>query len=281
MSVEGPLPEPEILVRKVKVRGHGAHHGGAWKVAYADFVTAMMAFFLLMWLLGATNEDQRRGLADYFAPTVMEYSTSGGSNGMLQGRSIEDPDGIAPHARRAGVNPAAPYQSASGARAPAPSNDGQLRKVESEIRRRMERDPGLKALQGQIRFTHTPEGLRIELIDRADYSMFSNGTALMDPRARQLLGVVAKAIDDLPNKLTIRGHTDALPFGSPRSSATPSNNWVLSSARAEETRRILVEEGVPGNRFSRLEGVAETDPFNPQDPFDPRNRRMSLTLLRG
>ncbi|WP_374386774.1 flagellar motor protein MotB, partial [Sandaracinobacter sp.] len=88
MTAMGPLPEPEVLVKKVKASAHAAHHGGAWKVAYADFVTAMMAFFLLMWLLGATNEDQRKGIADYFAPTVMESETSGGSNGMLQGRSL-------------------------------------------------------------------------------------------------------------------------------------------------------------------------------------------------
>ena len=108
MSAMGPLPEPEVLIKKVKAKGHAAHHGGAWKVAYADFVTAMMAFFLLMWLLGATNEDQRKGIADYFAPTVMQSDKSGGSNGVLAGRSLEEPDGIAPHARRAGMQPVAP-----------------------------------------------------------------------------------------------------------------------------------------------------------------------------
>lgn len=280
MTTMGPLPEPEVLVKKVKVGSHDAHHGGAWKVAYADFVTAMMAFFLLMWLLGATNEDQRRGIADYFAPTVMQSTTSGGSNGFLQGRSLEDPDGVAPFQRRAGLQSMAPYQAANGARAPARSDDGQLRKVESEIRKRLERDPGLKVLVGQIRFSHTPEGLRIELIDKADYSMFQSGGTMMDPRARELLAAVAETIDGLPNKIAIRGHTDAQPFGGAKRGAA-ENNWTLSAGRAEATRAALAASGVPEDRFSRLEGVADTEAFNPDNPFDPRNRRMSITLLRG
>ncbi|WP_328799425.1 flagellar motor protein MotB [Sandaracinobacteroides hominis] len=276
MTVLGPLPEPEVLVKKVKSKGHGGHHGGAWKVAYADFVTAMMAFFLLMWLLGATNEDQRKGIADYFAPTVMQSDRSGGSNGILNGRSLEDPDGIAPHTRRAGINPVAPFQTANGARSPAKSDDGQLRKVESEIRKRMQRDPGLKEMQKQIRFKHVPEGLRIELIDNSDYSMFKPGTSDLDPRARQLLRVVTEAIDGLPQKLAIRGHTDSLPFPS-----GASNNWILSAARAEATRAQLSAAGIPNARFSRLEGVADTEPQIARDPYDPRNRRMSITLLNG
>jgi chemotaxis protein MotB len=280
LTALGPLPEPEVLIKKVRPKAHAAHHGGAWKIAYADFVTAMMAFFLLMWLLGATNEDQRKGIADYFAPTVMQSDKSGGSNGVLAGRSLEEPDGIAPHARRAGLQPIAPYQAANGARAPARADEGQLRQVESEIRKRLERDPGLNALQGQIRFTHTPEGLRIELIDRADYSMFASGTAAMDPRAKLLLHVVGEVIRPLPQKLAIRGHTDSLPYSAP-DHRDGANNWTLSSARAEMTRRELVRSGVPDRRFARLEGVADTEPFYPERPFDPRNRRMSVTLLRG
>lgn len=280
MTAMGPLPEPEILIKKVRAKSHGGHHGGAWKVAYADFVTAMMAFFLLMWLLGATEEDQRKGLADYFAPTVMESTTSGGSNGLLQGRSIEEPDGIAPHANRAGVVATAPYQTPNGARAPALSDDGQLRKVESELRRRMERDPGLKDLLGQVRLSSTPEGLRIELIDKAEYSMFSSGTNQIDPRAQRLLSLVAETIDGLPQKIAIRGHTDSQPFTGPKRQPD-ENNWTLSAARAEATRVALANAGIAEGRFARLEGVADTEPMNPENPFDPRNRRLSITLLRG
>jgi chemotaxis protein MotB len=280
MSAMPPIPEPEVIVRKLRAKGHVAHHGGAWKVAYADFVTAMMAFFLMLWLLGATDDEQRKGIADYFAPTILASDKSGGSNGLLAGRSIEQPDGVAPHAQRAGMQPTAPFQAASGGRAPRSSDDGQLRKIESEIRSRMERDPGLKDLATIVRFVQTPEGLRIELIDSQDYSMFGSGNASMDPRARQVLAIVADAIRDIPNRLAVRGHTDSVPF-SREDSLGPSNNWTLSAARAEATRQALARSGIPESRFSRLEGVADTEPFMADNPMDPRNRRMSVTLLRS
>ncbi|MFN3590730.1 MAG: flagellar motor protein MotB [Thermaurantiacus sp.] len=280
MSAMPPIPEPEVIVRKLRAKSHAAHHGGAWKVAYADFVTAMMAFFLMLWLLGATDDEQRKGIADYFAPSILASDKSGGSNGLLAGRSIEQPDGVAPHAQRAGMQPTAPFQAATGGRAPRSSDDGQLRKIESEIRSRMERDPGLKDLATMVRFVHTPEGLRIELIDSQDYSMFGSGNASMDPRARQVLSIVADAIRDVPNRLAVRGHTDSVPF-SREDSLGPSNNWTLSAARAEATRQALARAGIPESRFSRLEGVADTEPFVADNPNDPRNRRMSVTLLRS
>jgi len=275
MTAPIPIPEPEILIKKIKAKGHGGHHGGAWKVAYADFVTAMMAFFLMMWLLGSTNDEQRKGIADYFTASIIQTDSVGGSNGVLAGKSLEEPDGAAPYSKRAGLQPTTPFQQGSEAR----SDEAQLRRVETEIRKRLERDPGLKSLQGQIRFSNTPDGLRIELIDKADYSMFTSGTSLMDPRAGELLAIVADVIGDIPNKLAIRGHTDSTPFAI-RRPGQPSNNWTLSSARAEETRQSLAEAGIQADRFSRLEGVADTDPINKADPFDPRNRRMSVTLLR-
>ncbi len=278
MSALPPKIEPEILIKKVYAKGHGAAHGGAWKVAYADFVTAMMAFFLLMWLLGATDEDQRQGIADYFAPTVAQSSKGGGSNGVLGGRSMQEPSGTAMHERQAGQEPMVPLRSVDGVRAAAIQNDQELRKVEDAIRKRIRRDPGLNALQGQIHFVQTREGLRIEMIDKADYSMFTNGTAHMDPRAAELLRVVAEVIAPLPNKLSVRGHTDSRPYSV---GSVGANNWTLSLDRAEITRRVLTGSGIPETRFERLEGVADTQPLYPEDPLDPRNRRMSVTLLRG
>jgi chemotaxis protein MotB len=275
MSAPGPLPEPEILVRKVKVSGHGGHHGGAWKVAYADFVTAMMAFFLLMWLLGATDEDQRRGIADYFAPSLVKSDRSGGSNGVLAGRSLHEPDGIAPHPQGAGIVAVDPRSTAPAHR-DRPDTET-MEKVKAALLQRLARDPSIADLASQIRLTHTPEGLRIELIDRADYSMFSSGTALLDPRAARLLRAVAEAIAPLPQKLAIRGHTDAMPFGQ----QSGGNNWQLSAQRAEATRFALAQSGISTARFSRLEGVADTEPMVAEDPFDPRNRRLSITLLRS
>ena len=280
MSNMPPIPEPEIIVRKLRAKGHAAHHGGAWKVAYADFVTAMMAFFLVLWLLGATNDDQRKGIADYFTPTILVSKPSGGSSGVLGGRSIEQPDGVAPHARPDGARPSAPFRTLRQAPSAGADEDGQLKRLEEEIRSRIARDPGLKDLAAMVRFTETPEGLRIELIDSQDYSMFASGTAVMDPRAQKLLAIVADAIRDVPNRIVVRGHTDAFPFAR-QGTLGPVNNWTLSSARAEATRQVLARSGIPDRRFARLEGLADTEPFVPEDPFDPRNRRMSVTLLRS
>lgn len=270
----GPAPEPEILVKKVRGRKHAHHHGGAWKVAYADFVTAMMAFFLLMWLLGATDEEKRKGIADYFAPTIIPMERSGGSNGVMGGRSLEEPEGNAPHPQLSGLRPATPFQSRNTQS--TPSELDRMREVAEAIRRRVESDPGLRDLGDQLRMTVTDEGLRIELIDKEDYSMFRSGTAEMDPRARALLGVVAEAVRDVPNRLAVRGHTDSVPF----SGANGMNNWTLSTYRAEATRAVLARNGLGEERFSRLEGLADTEPLIPENPADPRNRRMSVTVLR-
>lgn len=270
----GPAPEPEILVKKVRGRRHAHHHGGAWKVAYADFVTAMMAFFLLMWLLGATDDEKRKGIADYFAPSIILMERSGGSNGVMGGRSLEEPEGNAPHPQMSGARPATPFQMSSKGR--DPTDMEAMREVARRIRRQVESDPGLKDLGDQLRMTVTDEGLRIELIDKADYSMFRSGTAEMDPRAKALLGVVAEAVRDMPNRLAVRGHTDSLPF----SGTNGMNNWTLSTYRAEATRAVLARAGLGEDRFSRLEGLADTEPLFPDNPADPRNRRMSVTVLR-
>ncbi|WP_448581166.1 flagellar motor protein MotB [Thermaurantiacus sp.] len=269
----GPAPEPEILVKKVRGKKHAHHHGGAWKVAYADFVTAMMAFFLLMWLLGATDEEKRKGIADYFAPTIIPMERSGGSNGVLGGRSLAEPEGNAPYPQLSGVQPATPFQTG---RAKRSSDLEALQKVAQQIRARVESDPGLSDLGDQLRMTVTDEGLRIELIDRQDYSMFRSGTAEMDPRAKAVLAVVAEAVRDMPNRLAVRGHTDSRPF----SGANGMNNWTLSTFRAEATRAVLARAGLGEERFSRLEGLADTEPLVPDNPADPRNRRMSVTVLK-
>ena len=284
--------EPEVIIRHVKDK-HGAHHhGGAWKIAYADFVTAMMAFFLLMWIIGATNEDQRKGIADYFTPTVIQMKNSGGSNGVLAGRSIQATDGVAAHPAVSGKAPvAAAGGDTSGplaARTPVPqkatplpgqartADEERFRKVERIVNARLAGDPTLKGLRGQIKFVRTRDGMRIDIVERADFSMFGLGTAAFTPDADRLVRTVAAAVAVVPNTLTVRGHTDARPYQAGR-----DNNWTLSSARADATRQRLTDAGVAAGRFRRIEGVAATDPFNPSDPLDPRNRRISVTLLFG
>jgi chemotaxis protein MotB len=276
---EPPPPPPPIIVKKVVEEGHGAHHGGAWKIAYADFVTAMMAFFLLMWLLGATDEDQRRGLADYFTPTLIEYrQNSAGSNGILGGDSIIAADNYPHRAGQTGSRAITIPRDATGGlregEAPHSVDRAQFEQLRAELIRRIETTPELRGLRDHVSFAETEEGLRIDLMDEADFSMFRVGTDQLLPPARRLVREVAQVIGGVPNPVIVRGHTDSLPYAAGRT----MNNWLLSTTRAESTRAALQEYGLPVPRVARIEGVADRNPFVPQDRYDPRNRRISITL---
>ncbi len=281
--------EPEIIIKRVKDKHGGGHHGGAWKIAYADFVTAMMAFFMLLWIIGATNEDQRKGIADYFTPTVIQMKNSGGSNGIMGGRSLQQAEGVAPHASMTGKRPVAlaggggggpiEAETASHDKAVKPGNmrtadETRFRKVREIIEARLAGDPTLKGLKGQIRYVRDRDGLRIDIVERADFSMFGSGTSVFTGDAMKLVRTVAQAIVATPNGLTVRGHTDSVAYN-----AGDANNWTLSTLRADATRRALAGAGVEAARFRRIEGVADTDPYTPTDRNDPRNRRISVTLL--
>lgn len=281
---------PKIIVKKIFVEGGGGHHGGAWKVAYADFVTAMMAFFLLMWLLGATNEKQRKALADYFAPTLIEFKqSSAGSNGLLGGEAMQGRDNYPTMAKQTGTRSMTIPAGAAGGDRVGTGEKGSLKdkeamdaadrknfaKMKADIERKMQSNPGMAKLGKQVRFVPTRDGMRIDLMDDADYSMFALGTTNFVPEAAKLVELVAQSIADSENPLMIRGHTDSLGYGDPRN----MNNWMLSSARSEETRRRLVAAGVPEPRFERIEGVADREPMIKANPADPRNRRVAITLL--
>lgn len=269
-----------IIIKKIIADGHGGHHGGAWKVAYADFVTAIMAFFLLMWILGATTEKQRKGIADYFAPTLVEMrQKSAGSNGPFGGDSIIAKDNYPHKAQQTGTKGITiPKDATGGAKEGASAlrtrDRARFQALKAKLEMRIRTDPSLQKLERNVRFTETREGLRIDLVDEADFSMFSLGTNGLLPDARKLMGEVAKVIDGVPNDVIVRGHTDALPYASGRT----TNNWTLSTARAEATRQSLHDAGVPNERFARIEGVADREPYVPADIYDPRNRRMSITL---
>jgi len=277
--------EPEVVYRKRKSHGH-AHHGGAWKIAYADFVTAMMAFFMLLWIIDATNEDQRKGIADYFTPTVIQMKNSGGSNGIMGGRSLSAEDGNAP---RNQVNGAAPTSRTSGGSADndivakdsrtsasnrRQADETKFRKMRELLDKRLAGDPTLKGLKGQIRLVRLDDGIQIDIVERADFSMFNSGTSIFSEEALALMRTVAAAIASVPSRLVVRGHTDSTPFAN-----GSTNNWTLSTLRADATRRVLAETGVDPKRFKSIEGVADTDPFNAEDGTDPRNRRISITML--
>ncbi|TVV70932.1 flagellar motor protein MotB [Sphingomonas solaris] len=274
--------EPEIrpiIVKKIIAEGHGGHHGGAWKVAYADFVTAMMAFFLLMWILGATDEKQRKGIADYFTPTLVEMrQKSAGSNGPFGGDSLMAKENYPHKAAQTGTKSITIPKDATGGekgRESMRQNDrARFTAIKKKLVQAMKKDKGLAKLLKNVRFTDTREGLRIDLVDQSDFAMFGVGGTGLLPDARRLMGEVAKVIAAVPNDVIVRGHTDALPYAAGRS----TNNWSLSSNRAEATRAALAAAGVPATRFARIEGVADREPFIPGDIYDPRNRRMSITL---
>ncbi len=274
-----PEPRP-IIVKKIIVDGHGGHHGGAWKVAYADFVTAMMAFFLLLWILGATTEKQRKGIADYFTPTLVEMrQKSAGSNGPFGGDSIIAKDNYPHKPQQTGTKSLTIPKDTTGgqkegASALRSSDKARMKEMKQELMERMKKDPGLAKLAKNIRFTETREGLRIDLVDEADFSMFSLGTNTLLPDARKLIKEVATLITSAPNDVIVRGHTDALPYAKGRM----ANNWTLSTFRAEATRQALMDSGVPNAQFARIEGVADREPYVPEDIYDPRNRRMSITI---
>jgi chemotaxis protein MotB len=268
-------------------------------------MTAMMAFFLLMWLLGAANETQRKSVADYFKPTSHSNVTMGklaGSDGMLGGRSVIDPDGFPFSAKQTATmerltprsqggptenDPAPNAEERNNPNDPSTMSDedkkklkeevdqANFEKLEKEVKEQLEKNPKLQNLKDQVKFARDKEGLRIEIIDKADFAMFGLGTTTMTPRAQALISEVAKTVQALENKLAVRGHTDSVAFAN----TDGRNNWSLSAERAEETRKILEKTGLKTDRFAKIEGVADTAPYNPNDPKDPRNRRISITVM--
>jgi chemotaxis protein MotB len=266
-------PAP-IIVKKVIVQGGDGHHGGAWKVAYADFVTAMMAFFLLLWLLGSTTEAQRKGLADYFTPTLVKLKEeSAGSDGLLGGASLTDPDNYPHRAAQTGTQAITVPRAATGG---AREGDAQIKRMRQRLEERVANDARLRQLMRQVRMVDTTEGTRIDLVDDADFSMFALGTTVLTPDARTLLAAIAKTVAPESGLITIRGHTDALPW----KSGVRANNWSLSAGRAEATRQALLRDGIGERRFRRIEGVADRELLIESNPQDPRNRRMSILLSR-
>jgi chemotaxis protein MotB len=253
----------------------GGHHGGAWKVAYADFVTAMMAFFLLMWLLGATTEKQRKGIADYFAPTLMKMRQgAGGGTGLLGGSSLTDVDKYPHRAGQTGTKTLTVPRDTTGGAKEGAAMTKKMEQMKSKLEQRMNASEKLKKLAHILKITVTPDGIRIDMGDDTDFSMFQLGTTVLTPDAVQLLRVLSGVLKDESGDLTVRGHTDALQWK--RGEIT--NNWSLSAGRAEATRQELMRDGLLENRFRKIEGVADREPLIEDNPTDARNRRMSIML---
>lgn len=269
-------PPPPIIVKKITVVA-GGHHGGAWKVAYADFVTAMMAFFLLLWLLGATTEKQRKGLADYFTPTLVKLKEqSAGSNGMLGGSSITDVDNYPNRAGQTGNKAMTIPRDTTGGPKEGSEKAKQVAKMQEKLAAKLQASARLARLAKQVRMIDTAEGVRIDLVDDADFSMFQLGTTVLTSDAAELLDVIAQTVAPEIGALSIRGHTDSLPW----KGGAGANNWSLSAGRAEATRQALMRQGIAEARFRKIEGVADREPLVRDKPEDPRNRRISILLMR-
>jgi len=285
---------PPIIIKKIIEEGHAGGHGGAWKIALADMMTAMMAFFLLMWLLGATNADQRKSIAEYFKPTnAPKADMSGGSTGFFGGMSLIDPKALPMTFTQTGVlqltapgteeeevtseDQALPQGLSDAERRAiaAEEDEKNFERLQDELEKRIGADQEISDLLSVVKFVREKEGLRIEIIDDAGFSMFSSGTDQLSGEATALIGKVGESLKDISNEIAVRGHTDSLQFKKTAS----KNNWSLSAGRADSTRQFLNSIGVDNSRFSRIEGVADSEPVNPDNPADPRNRRISITVL--
>ena len=282
----------DIIIKKIKPPPP-APHGGAWKVAYADFVTAMMAFFLLLWLLNATVQEKLEGISNYFLPVGAKTGTSGGE-GVFGGTSATDPGPVTTPVTALQMAPTASIETGNQQvkeDIPVPNlkedlpnltdsksdNEAeQFKAAEAAIQQALDDIPELRDLHEAIKIDITDEGMEIQLIDQKNAAMFKPGGAVLNDKTREILLLIANVIERLPNKLILFGHTDAEPFRS----QTGRTNWELSLDRANAGRRELVKNGIPNKRFEKIIGMADRDPLVPDDPLSPRNRRLVILLQR-
>jgi chemotaxis protein MotB len=289
MARGGKGEQRPIIIKRIK-KVAGGHHGGAWKVAYADFVTAMMAFFMLLWLLTVSDKIVLQGIADYFTPSNSTMSNDSGAGKILGGTEMSKEgaksSGSAAESAQANedADTADAQQQAAADKGEvgamsipspmAPSPMPRTRQPEEDIRAAMQQNPELIRHRDQIILEETPEGLRIQLIDRDQRPMFKTGTAELNDYGVRVLGQIGELVARLPNRVQITGHTDAM------GGSGLYTNWELSADRANAARRILRAAGVTEDRVAEVTGRAATDPLYPDAPDRPENRRIALLLLR-
>lgn len=269
-----------IIVKRVKKGGHAAH-GGAWKIAYADFVTAMMAFFLLMWLLGSTTEGDKKGISDYFQ-SPLKVAMQGGSGAGASASVISGGGGdltqTAGQAKRGeGADKRAKKFATEQAKAEAAKKDARaLAALSAKIAAAISSNPKIKEFGSQIRIEITPDGLLIQIIDDQRRPMFDSGSAVLKPYMRDILREVGIALMDVDNKISLDGHTDQAPYSN---DGRGYSNWELSSDRANASRRELANTGMPEEKLVRVVGMASSLLLVPEDPLSPSNRRISILVM--
>ena len=276
-----------IIIKRIKKVDGGAH-GGAWKVAYADFVTAMMAFFLLLWLLNSTSKEQKEGLSDYFTPTVAATQSVAGADGVLEGISINAdgssanavsapmPDQVVMQQEQVEVQTPEQAEEESFETAMANREQEAFEDMATELSLSIQDSVELSELQDQVLIDVTEDGMRIQLVDQDNRSMFRTNTADLYSYAERMLQHIATKVGKLPNRISISGHTDSTPFRA----GSSYSNWELSSDRANSARRVLRSEGVSADRFAEITGKASTEPLLPGRPDRPENRRITILVIR-
>jgi chemotaxis protein MotB len=266
------------IIRKVKKGRHG-HHGGSWKIAYADFVTAMMAFFLLMWLIASLNKSQKTGIANYFKQPVKVALFGGEGIGDRKlnvkggGPNVEAIEGQVSSTNK----PLTKQEIAED----SDSNKDEIKKLEelkAEINLSMEKDPSLAGLKNQLLMDVVSDGLRIQLIDNQKKPMFDVGSDKINPEIQPILANIAKLLNSVHNKITIQGHTDANPYQNPEE--LEYTNWELSSQRANAARRALIKAGMDENKVMTVSGFSSTVLLDKANPYNPENRRISIIVMK-
>ena len=268
-----------IIIKRIKKNGH-AVHGGAWKIAYADFVTAMMAFFLLMWLLGSTSEGDKKGIADYFqSPLKIAMgggSGSGDSSSLVKGGG-NDLTSTSGQVKKGDVaQPRSTINVHKLRDELRKAEAARLQELQEQVETELRNNAKLAQFSAQIKMDMTRDGLRIQIVDALNRPMFDSGSASVKPHMRDILRAIGSVLGEVPNRLTLEGHTDAQAFpGGDRG----YSNWELSADRANASRRELVGGGLTEERVLRVQGLASSQPFNRNDPVDPQNRRISIIVM--
>jgi chemotaxis protein MotB len=245
----------QIIIKKIKKGGHGGHHGGAWKVAYADFVTAMMAFFLLLWLLSMNSDEKRARISAYFKH--FSLFTSGGTSFMEKSSSMFKESG-----------PTEQKVFAANNRSEVLAN---IKKVEDAFQKKI--TESLSEGGDQVGVKISNDKIRIQMIDKDGREMFESGSSIMTPTAKEILRAISENIESLPNEISVEGHTDSIPLEN-----EDYTNWELSADRAAAARRELEANGIKSERIARISGYADKEPYDKKDPNGTKNRRITVVI---
>jgi chemotaxis protein MotB len=269
-----------IIIKRIKKGGHSAH-GGAWKIAYADFVTAMMAFFLLMWLLGSTSEGDKKGISDYFQSplkvAMQGGSGAGASNSIITGGGNDLTQSAGQSRRGDGEEKSAKKMSGDQAKVERAKKDAKdLATLAAKIAGAISNNAKMAEFSSQIKLEITPDGLQIQIVDDQRRPMFDSGSASVKPYMSDILAEIGRALLDVDNKISLDGHTDSQAYGN---AARGYSNWELSSDRANASRRELIAAGMPEDKLARVVGMASSLPLEPDNPLAPSNRRISILVM--